>query len=312
MACLMVSTVWAQGPVYAYGPKGPKNLIPVIGGEQGKSYAVILRTNHTKKELVQATVDFLIRYQLVDSDSLKIDEVSEEMSQFTLPISFKQGVYYGNIAAMGIKGCHLPVKLKGTLFFEFYDNGKAMIAVKNLSERTFAIVDKSKMKFNLESEPEFWGIMTAKMMSKSAFTKVAVAMSKGADGLKDLRKAADDYFENINKEYAVYDKLAKGSSGVWMDDDEIITYAENTANSGVKHLKGFKEEGRLLAVSQQRWDDEITQGISFLFKDVALSVGGTIEKIGEDGIDTWENIDGKVLPLDPKLQKEYIKKGMEY
>ena len=77
-------------------------------------------------------------------------------------------------------------------------------------------------------------------------------------------------------------------------------------------VKKLVDDGRMPGVPEDRWEKNIRKAFDMLFIASSEHLEATIEGVAEDGEQTWENVDGKVLPIDPKLRKTYIKKGWTY
>ena len=66
------------------------------------------------------------------------------------------------------------------------------------------------------------------------------------------------------------------------------------------------------AVPEDRWEKSIRTVLDRLFIGSNEALGGEIVGVAEDGNESWVNVDGKVLPVDPKMRKKYEKKGKTY
>ncbi|MDR0422891.1 MAG: hypothetical protein LBH72_07770 [Proteiniphilum sp.] len=291
---------------------GSKNLIPIKGGSEGKSYAVIIRTDLSKQALVDSTTLFLARYNLVDIDDVRLDEIDEATSEYIIPFEIRQTISVVNMA-LGISILTNPVRILGDLRFEFHDNGGVMIVVQNLENRIFQFVEKDgnrlMTKFDQlekdEAYQEYGGEGSAVLMTKTSIGKALIAMNTGLDGYDAFMARADDYFADIDSKYKVYDKLVEQGVAAWLTDEELIQYVDSTKSITINremknsYRKAY-DEGRMLGVGQQRWENQIRDCFDVLFKSINVSLAGNIEGVAEDGEQTWINIDGTVVPVDPK------------
>lgn len=286
-------------------------LIPIKGGNEGKTYAIIIRTDLNKQALVDTTTLFLARYGIVDRDVINLDEINDATSEFVVPVVVRQtiGVVGG---MMGIKMPVTPVKVFAELRFEFHDNGGVMIVVQNMRNSIFKFVKKEEQQLlskysEIEKDSdyaEYGGEQSAQLMTSTAMGKVLIALNTGLDGYSAFMAKADEYFADISTKYNVYNALVKKGFAEWLTDKMLIEYAENTnflnKESILKDYRKAYDEGKMLGIGQKRWENQIRGCYDLLFKAIAAGISGTIEGVAEDGEQTWINMDGSVVPVDPK------------
>ncbi len=135
--------------------------------------------------------------------------------------------------------------------------------------------------------------------------------------MEALQNKITEYFNNIDARYMVYDKLVKEGSAQWMTPAQYPQWLKGVNNPGVNaqlpYIQKFVDEGRMLAVSQQRWTEDIVPLCDDIFIAISKKLKGNIVGVAEDGIQTWElDENGNLLPVDPKLKKKYVKKGLNY
>ena len=56
------------------------NNAAIPGGENGKQYAAIIKSDFSKKAIVDKTTKFLLKYDLVSAKDIHLDEISQETS----------------------------------------------------------------------------------------------------------------------------------------------------------------------------------------------------------------------------------------
>jgi hypothetical protein len=301
----------AQIPLFVYDPRMKKEAInPIKGGEEGKSYAIIIKTDLSKKDLITKTTAFLLQYRLVEEKDLHLDEITEEQSEYTIPFVLPQS-FAGISVTMGGKVVYPPAIVFSTLRLEFHDNGNVMIVVDNLSEKSFYTINKMKRSFQFYQDDtapemaEFRGHYTAAMMENSFLLKVLIVANKGLDGLNEYKSKIDDYFKDIYSKYDVFKRVEDAGKGAWLSDEEILEFGENSKHAAdLDALKQYYDEGRLLAINKKRWEEKIRTTIDMLFRTINLDLSGTIEGVAEDGEQTWINLDGTVVPVDPKWENK--------
>lgn len=319
MVCLLGLTIPGYAQLPPFGTA--KNMIPIQGGKDGKNYAIILATPLTKAELVDKTIEVLSAYGLMDSTYVRSAEISEELTEFTIPILIRaQMVYLPHL--MGAKVIHQPVMLYCNVRFEFHNNGKVMIVYENFSEKAFVLIDKATQtayakEYDIPELQEYGGHHGAVILGNSLFGKVLVALNKGIDGYKEWNKQAGDYLQDVNNEYAIYERVRQNGYGDWLTDAGIIALADKRPDvAGYKYASKFAKDNYdrqgLLWVNERRWQEQIKPIQDMFFKSIAVHLGATVEGVAEDGEETWVTVDGVVVPADPKEQKKYIKKKEYY
>ena len=301
----------AQFPVL----QGNKGLAPISGGNEGKSYAVIVRTGLDKQALVDTTTTFLARYGIVDKNNVNLNEIDENTSEYVIPIIVRQSIYTAS-GMMGLKMSSTPVLLKGELRFEFHDNGGVMIVAQNFKNIIFQFIT-SREKLNSSAYAEYGGEESAQLMANSVIGKILIGLNTGVDGYSAFIKKVDEYFLDINSKYEVYDKLVnKEHVAKWFTDEELISFAETGGIPGIKRsVESYKKaynEGKMIGVGQKRWEDQFRACFDLLFKSINAGLSGKIEGVAEDGEQTWELVEGLVVPTDKKLQKKYLKNKEQY
>jgi len=305
--CFSVS---AQLPIMGWPPRMKKDLIPVQGGKEGKSYAIIIKTEKSKNEIVDITTKFLANYKIVDLEDVKLDEISDMQSEYTIPMTFPNS-FAGISAIMGARTVFPPLTLFADLRFEFHENG-LMIVFDNFTAKSFFLTDMEKQSFTYHKDKEtsdiqeYTGHYAAAAMEGTFLLKALVVMNKGLEGYNDFKSKLDDYFNDVEKKYQLFYKIEKANMGSWLNDEEFLNFADNTSIPRGEQtilntvLKPYFDEGRLLTVPLQRWTGRVTPVMDKIFKLVAYDLNGAIEGVAEDGEQTYINIDGHVLPVDPR------------
>ena len=302
-------------PLLAQELLGNKGLIPIKGGDDGKTYAVIIRTDLGKQALVDTTTTFLARYDIVDKSKVNLNEIDESTSEYTIPVIVRQTIYIAS-GMMGVKMPLPPVMLEAELRFEFHDNGGVMIVAQNFKNHLFQFT-ANREKLESPAHAEYRGEESAQLMSNSVIGKVLIALNTGIDGYAAFMKQADDYFADISSKYEVYDILVnKEQVADWLTDEKLIEFTETTNISVYRRYtevyKKAYSENQMLGIGQKRWEDQFRSCFDLLFKSINAGVSGKIEGVAEDGEQTWTLINGLVVPTDPKLQKKYLKNKEQY
>ena len=335
VAFAMFSNVQLSAQMF-YVSITPKHTIPIVGGKEGKSYAAIVKTPKGKKDVLNDTKSVLAEFGLIDAAEWKVDEISEDQSRFTFPLAIRMPIYSGS-GMMGMKTIMPMVVIEGECEFEFNADGSVMISIQNMRAVSFNLTNKAGGNFNSSNigkmtSPEkeaYTQYTNEKLMKSLSIVKglsFAVGLIDGApwEIAQNIQKAKDNlretYLNDVNKEWTLCNNVEKVGQGEWLTDLQCIEYMEGltdnpqrkTSQGMIDVAKKYYDENRLLAVWQKRWEEQVRPTYDSFFKIIVLTLGGTVSGIAEDGTQTWINIDGKVLPTDPKMQKEYIKKNLQY
>ena len=300
----------AQLPVTPFSPTSKPHLLPIKGGEEGKNYAVIINTPLNRKDLIDKTTKFLAKWNLVNLEDVKLDEISDEQAEYTFAFEIPQS-FAAIPTIMNAKMIFPPTILTGEIRFEFHDNGNVMIVFDNFTEKIFCTIDQDKTSFahyNDEKKyPEmsdYYTNSSVSMAESSVLLKVLVVLNKGLDGLKEYTSNLDDYFNELESKMEIFRNVTKTGKGAWLSHEEYIQYAENTKihakDPSLSFTKQYFDERRLIATIQSRWESKIRPVMDQLFKAINLSLDGTIEGVAEEGEQTYINLDWTVLPVDPK------------
>jgi hypothetical protein len=304
-------------------PEKSKILLPVQGGEEGKNYAIIISSDLSKAELVDQTIEVLKMYELMDSSYVKSAEISDELTEFTVPLQIRFGMDF-LAYLMGVKGIVQPVRLYCDVRFEFHDNGKCMIVFENFTEEGFSLVDtKNENSFSITSLDfedadlkAYIEHMNAVMLGNLFLTKILVVLNKGIEALREWENSMNDYLSNINNEYDIYRKVEAKGYGKWLSDSQVVEYLSNTKGPGMKYqydmAKIYYDQHRLLYINERRWQEKVRPYMDLFFKSIVVALGASVEGLAEDGEETWIKKDGLVVPVDPKEQKKYLRNKQSY
>lgn len=333
--CAMTSISSAQN-VINYFP-GEKNA-HIDGGKNGKNYAMILETKADFKTLVDKVGEFVMKYELYkDKSQLEknLTEFSASQTDFTIrDVQFPFGYHAGGIGNMLALN---PVVLTADLRFEIHDNGKIMVVLENLGQLVFmdlttlkkSLVNKrDKVLLDEIGEEDAGQLLAAAGVARAKnnkFLKVITAFTHGIEGYKEIYSAIDDFYNDMNKQYKLLDKIASASDHFfWADgqgmidtckeiiDQDDMYYSKGTTLKQLEKLQEELNSGKLINVENRFWTKEIKIALDYFFKYVQASMDAKILGVAEDGEQTWDLFDGKLLPKDEKLRKTLIKKNLDY
>ena len=306
-------TAYAQHvPNVMYGK--PKFAIP--GGLEGKNYAIIVKSDKNRRAQIEAMTSLMRKYGIVEE--IKASEIDDRTSEYTVPFEIHQAIdACGGI--MGVTYCAQPLILKGELRFEFYENGSMMMVVQNFSPLLLFTTVKYDAAYKEKLSPalrEFIGENQTAASQRSPFFKFLVWANVGLDNMAEFYSKLDDYFADVDTKFKNYDALVKGGEAEWMTIERYYGLLSKSDAPGAKYaapwVKKCMDEGRMPGVPEDRWEKSIRIVLDRLFVGSNVALGGEIVGVAEDGIESWENVNGKVLPVNPKMRKKYEKNGKTY
>lgn len=68
----------------------------------------------------------------------------------------------------------------------------------------------------------------------------------------------------------------------------------------------------VLGANKFRWENSYQPYFDGMFRSITAVMGGTIQSVSYNDEMIYEEYEGKVLPVDPKERKKWIKKDMSY
>jgi hypothetical protein len=314
---------------------GKDNAHVYQGGENGKNYAAIFSTkNTTRQESIRQCVEYLSQYKIITDENAvlaSLKEYDDTQSEFTVPVSFRFG-WHGTAPTMGAVAPLPPMYLTADLRFQFYDEGKIRITVQNLGEETYYELcyhsrGNKTQPGDVLNEDElalFKGhrITPTLQDGMGKFqTKLLLVLNSKADRIGEVDKALEDFLDNIDEQILLVDKLVKVGSFFYGTPEEILALwrdmvskddAQGVNASMVELLEKEIAQEKLVCVYPKFWKQDIKLEFDYFFIAFNTFFGGEIEGIAEDGEQTWELVDGKLLPTDSKLRKQLIKNKQDY
>lgn len=283
-----------------------KSNIP--GGPEGRNYAAIIKTQETKKSIVEKSLNFMKKYGFVPADT-KVDAIDSSSSEASFDVEMPITMFYQEMLT------YTPNKLYSTMRFEFHDSN-VMIVFQNFSNEMLGIYhkkygDKKSDAYNAYEEED-----NALRLRKTLIGKFLIHANMDINERRAFRQELDKYFNDIVTKEKTYEQLVKNGEAKWLDAQGVVKQLTENPVPGAKYTLAFldKPESKnvLLAISEKRWRKQVKGMLDNIFMSFSEELNGEIEGIAEDGNQTWEIVDGKLLPIDPKLKKTFIKKGWDF
>ncbi|MCL2167587.1 MAG: hypothetical protein FWH59_00500 [Lentimicrobiaceae bacterium] len=290
------------------------------GDSLGKSYQIQLTSAVGKKQIVDDFISFLDEFDICDKKELqsRIDEIDDQTKDFSVDFALPVPIFPYRMLG------DPPLLLLGELQFQFYNNETVFIDFKDWSELIFLRYNNSEQNFNIWkiSDPAIdeWNQYFSERIGQSTFLYKATAVLFNLDpavnaNLKEMASniknaLRKDWYENMEKEYPMYEKLEELKLGKWFSDYEYIEYfsnqpiangySEKNKKASLDVFTSFLEQNKLLALSETRWEQQVRPLLSDFFKYLAFYTGSNVIAVAEDGKTTYYNINGMILPVDPK------------
>lgn len=325
-------TSWAQMTF-----PGKANQHTILGGEDGKNFGANFSADFpSRHEAISKTVEFLCAFDLVQNAEEALEalkEFDDTKSQLTVPVSFRFG-WHGTAPVMGAVAPLAPVILNADLHFDFYDNGKIQVVIRNFSNKAFTdyvTASKSRLKEGRKEEdiltPEeverYKGYIQAPTMQAGlgkAITTFLVFANAGLGKTQEIQQSLGEFLSHIDEQIEIAEKLAGGGYYIFGTPEEALKkYREliekddlNYSPSLIDNFEKEIAEERLVYVYELFWNNEIKQEFDYVFLAISAFFNGTITAISENGVETWVLDGDKLLPTDTKLKKKLVKEGKDY
>lgn len=281
--------------------------VAISGGEEGKTYASIIKSRLSKKEIIEKTTNFMAQYEWVEKENIHLDQINERISEYSIPFCFPQTQFYEGMRPMS------PIVINGKLRFEFHEGG-VLIVAQSMDSRLFVPLysdnDAAKNKDAAQQYDQERILLT---MSKTAVGKALIWANTTDDERKDVYKAINNYFSEAHKRVNVYRTLLKSGDAELMSREDILGYCLREEAHAATFIRNWLEkaaipEYRMIELSEKRWEKQVRrQNFDRLFIVLANELNGEIVGINEDGNTTWNLKEGILLPENPKDQKKYLK-----
>jgi hypothetical protein len=317
----MLPTALGQGKMV------PAQFIPIKGGDDGKTYSLVIKSPLDRKALVGTTLDYFVKAGYMEKEErakINAAQAAEKglSQEIDLPMGFYANTFFGSTQLQA------PVIMTSKLEIEFPEDGIAMFTVNPVSELVFMPIDPEKKVIIAELPvkkpvgPKGGGLQI-EIFGETVGTV-------GADKEVEIKPEWVEYenyrsqlridqpltggftMNNFIQQHAemlkwmdLCSKVAKTGWGKWMTDEEICEYTDNEAS--VKSYKEFMAEGRLIALNNARWQKGVRPFCNMAFIMLADTLQGALEEIIEDRQQKWQLLDGELAPSDPKAQAKYMK-----
>lgn len=322
---LGIQFVAAQTFTPAAQTKDPKsNLYPVM---KDQSYSTIINTNASKADMMKTIKDYVLAYEFVTPDMLEEVEFDENMSELRFPIYYFEGQSIAK-GMMGMAYVNCPIVLKMDAIFDFNNEGQMMLTLTNFSGAIYAFVDDNKV-INKRKESRCvkqYGELINEYDKKitdeySTILTLNTGIGKAllsANGIskEDIANMHQEFNRKRANQFEMYQQAVQKGSTELITEEDIVNYHSAAESMGKNQKEIWMEQANnystgnwVLGMNQYRWNNDFQDFFNMVFREFAILLNGDIESIALDGNIMYEQADGKVLPVDPKERKKWIKKG---
>lgn len=294
------------------------NLYPMM---KDQSYSTIINATGSKAEMMKTIKDYLIEYELGDSTAISSVNFDENLSEIRLPLCYREGQSY----AKGMMGASLvapPVILQLDAIFSFNNEGQMMVTLTNFSGSVLCFVDDNgvinKHKSSRgttkvdEYDQKITDEATTELTLNTGIGRFLLASNNGWDFVREAHK---QFLEKRKAQFVMYDQAMKNGSTECITEENIMNYQlagyENAKTMEIwrEIATNYHSGNWVLGMNQYRWKYDFQDYFNMVFRDFAILLNGSMESIALDGNIIYEEYEGKVLPVDSKERKKWLKEG---
>ncbi|WP_425420282.1 hypothetical protein [Phaeodactylibacter xiamenensis] len=252
------------------------------GISKARTYAAIINTDIGKEELIKITKSYFLQEELIDSSDLELTNFDENISEYSLPVMFRQSVFFGP-GMMGAKLYKTPVKLYFDTRLVFNKEGQILMNFENFHEESFTMVKANNM-INIEPDPVLEPILMAAMAAEPGVVlKALVFMNGGIDALKEMKENRVNFRKELNENFEVYEQLVREGKARWLTDKDLQNYSHPSNKYFNSIIQKNIEDQKLISVDNNRWEEYFEPNFLYFFSEISSLVGGEIEAIAIDG-----------------------------
>ncbi len=308
---ILSSNFYAQD-IVSFGLKGSA----IVGGKEGKLYAARIESALPKKDLIKTVETFLRKNDFIEKDEkIKLDEIDDSYTEFTIPAAMREPMDFGRVMGSGIT--YNPVIIGFDIRFEFDKDGSVLIIFQDFKSMRLTFLEKDySYKYQDNENLKKFSLESAELLVSNSLVNQAFQFITDLKTPNQIQQEMQKMIGNIDERFRLYDKLVEDGIADWLTGEEYIANLKKMSFSGEKNVKMFVQkmvdEQCLLDISERRWEKNLRPYFDLIIKNVGIEINGKITNILEDGKDTWEIVDGLLVPTDKKLQKKYLKNKMSF
>ena len=322
MAPLFAQTFLSVNPKDSKG-----NMSPF---KSDHTYSAVYNVSGSKVDLMNSMKSFLAN-RFGNADELANVKIDEATNEFRFPLYAMEGQSIAK-GVMGVKMIAPPVLLKSEAIFTFDDNdpGHVTMTITNFEGAAICFADddhvlnltkKSISKplglgqyENNEYDKKIGEEGSAILTLGSTIGKLLIVSQVGTDA---YAAAVEEQRKKQKEQFDMYEEVMENGSS------EMIT-KENIGKYGLAGFSGKNEKMWIdmrdkyqagewvIGMNKGRWDEDFQPYYDQFIHAAAVVMKGSIQSVSQNGEMLFEEFEGKVLPVDPKERKKWIKKDMSY
>jgi hypothetical protein len=322
----------------------------IVGGRDGKIYQIIVKNDKSKKEIIGITAQMLQTMGIVSAEEVTkaVDNVNDEMSEYTVPFVFHTGIgiHPAGSEPLQVNGTFRFEFYDGGVKMSIEDFDEKFLVVHKTNVDNFTRT-KNMTKYDEYSQEASkvaeaqsgYGKFIAKADKIQEITHVQGRYSlfgkshgivqdakeqvdaKFAEAEAERLRTLENYRNRVTEQNALFDKMVADGEAKWYTLSEYIDeakenpvfnkYPKQAATMMDKYTKAL-EQNQLYKLTSKRWNRDIRYIFDGIFITLAYDMGGYIEGVAEDGVQTWMREGDLVVPTNSKQKSQYIKKGKSF
>lgn len=296
-----------------------------------QSYSTVINVSGSKVDLMNNLKAFLINSGYGIDEEIAAVKIEESMNEFRFPLFVMEGQSLVK-GAMGLKMIAPPVLLHSEAVLTFDDNdpSKVTMTITNFEgssicraddDHVLNLIKKSVSKdvgLGQYEENEYDKKVTdegGKLLTLGSGVGALLIVTQA--GTEAYEKTVEEFKKQQKDQFDIYEDAMKHGSLEMITKDNIEGYglAGYTGKSEkywIDMRDNFKAGTWVIGMNKTRWENDFQPYYDNLFRRSAVVMGGTIQSVSFNDEMLYELYEGKVLPVDPKERKKWIKKDKSY
>ena len=307
----------------------PKSSLYPLMSEN--TYSTVINVSGSKVDMMNAVKAFLMEHYGADEEEVSKVKIDESMNEFRFPIGLMEGQTVAK-GMMGMKYVAPPVILLAEAVFTFDDNdpGHVTLTITNFNGSILCWVnDDHEIGTTKKSVSKDVGYGKYEMneydekIAKEQSTLLTLGSGIGAfliisqAGTAAYEESVAEFKKKQKEQFDMYAEAMEFGSTELITKDNIGGYGRagftgKNEQMWINLRDKFASGECVLGVNKFRWENSYQPYFDGMFRSITAVMGGTIQSVSYNDEMIYEEYEGKVLPVDPKERKKWIKKDMSY
>lgn len=324
----------------------------IVGGKDGKIYQIIVKNEKSKKEIIEITAQMLQKMGIVTAEQVTaaLDDVNDEMTEYTVPFVFQTGIgiHPSGSEPLMVNGTFRFEFYEGGVKLSIEDFDEKFFVVhktnvdnftrtKNMTKydeycleagkvteaqsgygKFIARTDKITEINHVQGRYSLFDRKNNKSIVQDTKEQVA---TKLAEAEAERLRILESYRNRVVEQEALFAKMVEDGEAKWYTLSEYIEEAQanpvfnkypKQAESFMNKYRKAQDLNQLYKLPEKRWNRDIRYIFDGIFITLAYDMGGYIEGVAEDGVQTWMREGDLVVPTNPKQKAKYLKSGKSF